>query len=347
MLFGPDPLGERLTSVWHNHFATSNEKVGDLAAMLQQNECFRKLARAPFGRLLREAIRDPALLNWLDAPVNRKGRPNENLARELLELFTLGVGLTPRSTSRKPLASSRAGLVEEGRFAESPRLHDDGPKTVLGRTGAWRGQDLLLMLLEQPATAQRLAGRLCELFLGEGMAGEAGIGALARSLRRQPDNPDANYCYARCLRLLGRNQEAEQLLDRLLASQPPHAKALGMRAELALDAGRDQEASELLVRAIELDPSNHSQKYSLFLCLNRLGKTQEAKIVEAMMAESAAEIRRMDKLVREVACTGFPRPSMSTPAIGPRIRRSPTTTNALEPASRPKNTGGWRRAIGR
>src|SRR5205085_10611207 len=111
-----------------------------------------------------------------------------------------------------------------------------------------------------------------------------------------PDNPDANYCYARCLRQLGRSQEAEQLLDRLLAGQPRHAKALGMRAELALEAGRDQEASELLARVIELDPSNYSHKYTLFLCLNRLGKTQEAKIVEAKMAESAAEIKRMDKL---------------------------------------------------
>jgi hypothetical protein len=92
MLFGPDPLGERLTLLWHNHFATSNAKVGDLAAMHRQNERFREFARAPFARLLNAAVRDPALLVWLDGPVNRKGHPNENLARELLELFTLGIG---------------------------------------------------------------------------------------------------------------------------------------------------------------------------------------------------------------------------------------------------------------
>ena len=88
MLFTPDPLGERLTLMWHNHFATSNAKVDDLAAMRQQNETFRRLAGQPFGELLEAAIRDPALLAWLDAPANRKGHPNENLARELMELFT-------------------------------------------------------------------------------------------------------------------------------------------------------------------------------------------------------------------------------------------------------------------
>jgi tetratricopeptide (TPR) repeat protein len=141
--------------------------------------------------------------------------------------------------------------------------------------------------------------RLAEVLLTRNRGAEA-LAEAEELLRRQPDNPDANYCYARCLRLLGRNPEAEQLLDRLLAGQPRHAKALGLRAQLAFEAGRDQEASELLARVIELDPSNQSYKYTLLLCLKRLGKTQEAKVVEAKMAESAAEIRRMDKLVREV-----------------------------------------------
>jgi hypothetical protein len=92
MMFGPDPLGERLVLMWHNHFATSNLKVDDLAAMRRQNEVFRKYARAPFGELLGAVLRDPAMLIWLDAPANRKGHPNENLARELMELFTLGIG---------------------------------------------------------------------------------------------------------------------------------------------------------------------------------------------------------------------------------------------------------------
>src|SRR5215470_4510173 len=92
MLFGPDPLTERLALMWHNHFATSIAKVNDAGAMRRQNELFRAHARARFGELLNAAVRDPALLVWLDAPANRKGKPNENLARELMELFTLGVG---------------------------------------------------------------------------------------------------------------------------------------------------------------------------------------------------------------------------------------------------------------
>ena len=92
MLFGPDPLTERLTLMWHDHFATSNLKVNDLALMRRQNETLRSLCRGPFGRLLHAMLRDPALLIWLDAPENTKGHPNENLARELMELFTLGVG---------------------------------------------------------------------------------------------------------------------------------------------------------------------------------------------------------------------------------------------------------------
>src|SRR5436189_3985517 len=77
MLFSPDPLTERLTLLWHNHFATSGGKVG--TAVFRQNEVLREFARAPFGELLGRVVRDPALLLFLDAQVNRKGAPNENL----------------------------------------------------------------------------------------------------------------------------------------------------------------------------------------------------------------------------------------------------------------------------
>ena len=92
MLFSPDPLAERLTLMWHNHFATSNRKVQDLVFMRQQNELFRKYAQAPFGELLAAVVKHPAMLVWLDADSNRDGHANENLARELMELFTLGIG---------------------------------------------------------------------------------------------------------------------------------------------------------------------------------------------------------------------------------------------------------------
>ncbi len=75
MLFGPDPLTERLTLMWHDHFATSNLKVNDLALMRRQNETLRSLGRGPFGRLLHAMLRDPALLVWLDARRTPRGTP--------------------------------------------------------------------------------------------------------------------------------------------------------------------------------------------------------------------------------------------------------------------------------
>jgi tetratricopeptide (TPR) repeat protein len=159
-------------------------------------------------------------------------------------------------------------------------------------------QDYRKALALQP-DRDNVRQRLTEVLLKRNRTTDA-LAEAEELLRRQPDNPDANYWYARCLWMLGRNEEAEQRLDRLLAGRPRHAKALGMRAQLAVEAGRDQEAGELLARAVELDPSNQSLKYTLLLCLKRLGKTQEAKLVEAKIAESAEEVKRMDKLVREV-----------------------------------------------
>jgi hypothetical protein len=183
MLFGPDPLTERLTLLWHNHFATGNDKVRDVAAMRRQNETFRELARAPFGQLLGRAVRDPALLLYLDAPANRKGKPNENLARELMELFTLGLGPYTEADVKEAARALTGWSVADGEFREDPAQHDPGEKTLLGRKGRWRGADLVKMLLDHPATARRLAARLCELFLGEGAVSADGVKVLASGLR--------------------------------------------------------------------------------------------------------------------------------------------------------------------
>jgi uncharacterized protein (DUF1800 family) len=184
MVFGPDPLGERLTLMWHNHFATSNAKVDDLAAMRRQNELFRTLGRRSFGELLTAVVRDPALLLWLDAPANRKEHPNENLGRELMELFTLGIGHYSEDDVKDAARALTGWTVEDGEFRDLAARHDGGGKTVLGKTGAWKGGDLLRILLEHPATARRLAVRLSEQFFGEGVLEQAGLDALAEQLRR-------------------------------------------------------------------------------------------------------------------------------------------------------------------
>jgi uncharacterized protein (DUF1800 family) len=201
MLFGPDPLGERLTLLWHDHFATSNAKVNDVRAMRRQNETFRKHVRAPFGEMLNAAVREPALLLYLDAPDNRKEHPNENLARELMELFTLGLGhyteadvkeaaraltgwTVPGSYVNGAGTYSSGLAAGSGSFREVPALHDAGAKLILGRTGRWTGSDLVKMLLEHPAIAERLAWRVCGLLMGEGTVDAVARRALAEGLRQ-------------------------------------------------------------------------------------------------------------------------------------------------------------------
>jgi uncharacterized protein (DUF1800 family) len=183
MLFSPDPLGECLTLLWHNHFATSNLKVNDLTAMRRQNEVLRQYARAPFGELLRHVIKEPATLDWLDAPANRKEHPNENLAREAMELFTIGVGNFSETDVKEAARALTGWSYKPDGFRDFPQYHDEGDKTILGRKGRWRGDDFVAMLLEQPATSVRLAKRLCEMFMGEGSATLEHVHDLAKGLR--------------------------------------------------------------------------------------------------------------------------------------------------------------------
>ncbi|WP_422923037.1 DUF1800 domain-containing protein [Singulisphaera sp. PoT] len=184
MMFGPDPLGERLTLMWHDHFATSNLKVDNLAAMKRQNELFRTHGRDRFATLLGAVVHDPALLIWLDAPANRKGHPNENLARELMELFTLGIGHYTEPDIKEAARALTGWTLNDGAFRPVATRHDPGEKSILGRKGTWSGDDLLKILLEQPAAAEHLAKRLCRTFLGEKSADAAAIASLAEFLRR-------------------------------------------------------------------------------------------------------------------------------------------------------------------
>lgn len=183
MLFTTDPLTEKLTLLWHNHFATSNQKLEDLSLMRQQNDLFRSLARAPFGKLLTAVLHDPAMLLWLDAPSNHKGHPNENLARELMELFTLGIGHYNETDVKEAARALTGWTVIDDQFSFRVAHHDPGQKTILNQRRDWNGDSLVVLLLDQRATAQRLAERLCQLFLGERIAQQADIDALANGLQ--------------------------------------------------------------------------------------------------------------------------------------------------------------------
>jgi uncharacterized protein (DUF1800 family) len=198
MLFGPDPLGEKLTLLWHDHFATANSKVQDAALMRRQNDTLRKNARGKFADVLNAAVREPALLLYLDAQANRKGHPNENLARELMELFTLGVGHYSEADVKEAARALTGWTVEDGQFAEDGARHDAGAKTILGRNGKWSGADLIKILLEHPASAERIAAKLCRLFSGENAVPPDAVQSLAAGLREH--DVDIGWAVATILR---------------------------------------------------------------------------------------------------------------------------------------------------
>ena len=182
MLRSPDPLAERLTLMWHNHFATSNRKVQNLVSMRQQNELMRAHVRAPFGELLAAVVKDPAMLVWLDADSNRQGHANENLARETMELFTLGVGNYTETDVREAARALTGWTISGNRFEFAQSKHDGGEKVVLGRRGPLAGDDFLKLLLEHPATARRLTWRICNTFMGEEVVDPQALSQLADGL---------------------------------------------------------------------------------------------------------------------------------------------------------------------
>jgi len=174
MAYGDDPLGERLTLFWHNHFATALHGVYSLGLMLEQNEMLRKHARGKFGDLLAAIEADRAMLIWLDNGSNQKDHPNENFARELLELFTLGVGNYTETDVRaaaRGLTGWKQGednlFNKINEFTYRDDLADKGTKTFLGQTGAWRRPDILRIVLEQPAAARHICRRLYRWFVSE------------------------------------------------------------------------------------------------------------------------------------------------------------------------------------
>ncbi|HRJ51036.1 MAG TPA: DUF1800 family protein, partial [Phycisphaerales bacterium] len=128
------PLQARMAVFWHGHFATSNEKVRSAPMMLGQVEAIESLAMGPFEDLVLAMSRDPAMIVWLDGDSNIKGRPNENFARELFELFTLGVGQYTENDVKEAARAFTGWHQRQGRFRFFSREHDSSAKTVLGST---------------------------------------------------------------------------------------------------------------------------------------------------------------------------------------------------------------------
>lgn len=183
MLHSANPLLERMSLFWHSHFATSDVKVRSVRHMAAQNDLIRGEALGSFSALLFGMARDVAMLIWLDGNANRKRHANENFAREVMELFALDVGHYSEHDISEAARAFTGWHVRNDRFWFNRRQHDEGAKTVLGRTGNLDGDDVIALCLAQPACPRFLARKLLHAFVTSDPGAED-VDALASSIRR-------------------------------------------------------------------------------------------------------------------------------------------------------------------
>jgi uncharacterized protein (DUF1800 family) len=185
MLRSKAPLREKMTLFWHDHFATSIQKVNQPVIMVWQNDLFRRHAAGNFKALTHAMLMDPAMMRYLDTQDSQKGKPNENFAREIMELFTLGEGHYSENDVREA-ARAFTGYQfnpSTGAVQHNERRWDETPKTIFGKTGNFNGTDVINLIFEQPQTAKFIAGKIWEFFAYENPPPKA-IDALADSLRK-------------------------------------------------------------------------------------------------------------------------------------------------------------------
>ena len=183
MLQTTHPVEQKMALLWHGHFATHENKVRDYRKMLQQIDLFERGATGNVRDLTIQVAQTPAMLYFLDAQYNVKGAPNENFAREVMELFTMGVGNYSETDVRECARAFTGWYFDNLTFKIDPAKHDAGTKTFLGRTGAFDGVDVLKIIFEQPVTADYLAGKIYRFLVREELspALRTKLGAVLRS----------------------------------------------------------------------------------------------------------------------------------------------------------------------
>lgn len=186
MLASKRPLEEKMALFWHGHFATSEEKVRDYRKMLLQNELFREKGLGNFRDLVIGVAQDPAMLAFLDAGVNVKGAPNENFAREIMELFTMGVGNYTEHDIREAARAFTGWNFVDLDFVIEPDKHDAAQKTVLGKRGPFDGVQVIDIILAHPVTADYVGAKIYRYFVREDVSPEM-TNRLGKLLR------DGNY----------------------------------------------------------------------------------------------------------------------------------------------------------
>ena len=197
------PLEEKMALFWHGLFATAYFKLDHPKAVTNQTNTFRRCGLGPFHALLVELSKDPAMIFWLDNKDNHKDAPNENYGRELLELFSMGIGnyseddvkacaraftgWTIRNAEYMTIRASRDSVWPYGhldwQFDYLPEDHDDSPKTFLGRTGNFNGEDIIDIICQHPATGWFIASKLYNFFVSD-TPDEAATQVLAEEFRK-------------------------------------------------------------------------------------------------------------------------------------------------------------------
>jgi uncharacterized protein (DUF1800 family) len=170
MRHSPAPLLEKMTLFWHGHFATSAAKVTEVPLMYRQNALLRQYAVGDFEKMVQGIARDPAMLLYLDSATNRKTHPNENFAREVMELFCLGVGNYTEKDIQELARCFTGWEIQYGEFKFNPYQHDRGSKTVVGKSGDMDGDEGIRAILEQPAAAEFLCTKLVRFFVADDVA---------------------------------------------------------------------------------------------------------------------------------------------------------------------------------
>jgi uncharacterized protein (DUF1800 family) len=180
-----NPLREKMTLFWHDHFATSIQKVKQPVLMLKQNELFREHAFGSFKDLTQAILLDPAMMLYLDTQNSKKGKPNENFAREVMELFTLGEGNYTEQDIREAARAFTGYDLNRfnGQVSHNRRQWDESSKTVLGKTGPFDGKDVINLIFENPGVATFMARKIWEFFVYDNPS-EAAVQALADNFRK-------------------------------------------------------------------------------------------------------------------------------------------------------------------
>ncbi len=215
MIETPRPLEEKMTLFWHGLLATSYRTIEDSYHLFMQNQLYRKHAVGSYADLLHALIRDPAMLKYLNNNESRKNKPNENLAREIMELFSLGAGNYTEDDIKQGAKALTGYTFKDDEFVFDQKNHDTGGKTILGRSGNMNGDQFVDIILAQPACSQYLATRLYKFFVHDYPSGIAKIDSAASQVIREMASE-----------LSGRNYQIAPVLRKLLLSQHFYDPAL-------------------------------------------------------------------------------------------------------------------------